>query len=263
MQRALKKDLEERFEVAPQFAHALDSAMKSAGVQPIVEDIYQKIEPRSAQKSKRKKRPKIVYRKKKKSDGRFALAFAVLALVSVGLVGWIWMSMNSKKPKTTQVTPPKKRKLKILKGGWTRFADLPDSGTAASEEPGNATTDAGPPAEKAAGVQPPARPGVRGKQPPKRRNVRPRRRRTAPSRVRPRRRSSARGLIVLRVLSKPSGAQVFLNGQAKGTTPASLRVKQGSSVRVMLKKKGYVAKTVTVRVNKSMTRNITLIEDLF
>lgn len=269
VQKALKKDVEERFEVAPQFAQALDEAMQSVGKQPIVEDIYQSLEPRGEQRSNRKKRPTIVYRKRKKPSGgrRFALAFAALALVSVALVGWIWMSIYLKKPEVVKRQPPKKRKIRVLSGGWNQFAAPPDSRAsgASLRDSGVAleaveSADAGQPESEG---RPSGSLKSQARKVPRGRRSRRLRRRRSRTRARTRARTSARPLIVLRVLSKPSGALVFLNGESKGTTPALLRVRRGNSVKVMLKKKGYVSKTITVRATKPMTRKINLIEDLF
>lgn len=39
--------------------------------------------------------------------------------------------------------------------------------------------------------------------------------------------------------SEPSGAEVFIDGQAKGVTPATIEVKTSDDVSIVLKKSGY------------------------
>ncbi len=48
------------------------------------------------------------------------------------------------------------------------------------------------------------------------------------------------------VNSTPPGAQVLVHGQVVGTTPATLRLPAGKSVRVQVKKPGFKTKSFTV-----------------
>ncbi len=161
----------------------------------------------------------------------------------------------------------------MLAGGWNKFAASADAGSQvpdhlAPPERTNAAEGGAPEtrtqiAQPNVRTSPRLRPKQRHRKPRNRRKTRPRKRHRRSPRARPKSRSLARPLILLRVLSKPTGADVYLNGKRQGKTPAALRVRRGSTVRVKLKKKGYVAKTISVRVNKTMTQKVTLIEDLF
>lgn len=62
------------------------------------------------------------------------------------------------------------------------------------------------------------------------------------------------------VNSSPAGAKVLVGGQVVGTTPATLKLPEGKSVRIKVKKDGYKTKsfTVTPRSGKSTKVSVKL-----
>lgn len=279
VQTAAHKEIEHRFPSAQAFSAALDTAMKEIGVQPITEDIYQNVKD-VAVPIKRQPRRAIVYRKKSSTGaGLWVWMFVGLAALSIGFVGWIWYSLNS--PATVKKKPPKRRKLILLKG-WDTPSEprkIPGLGTSLPDPETGAAPDAGTQAvsdqdptddesKKDTNLVAPGKdriPGGIKKQPSiptgRRKQPQPRRKTSPPPRVA--RTSPPSPLISLRLLSKPSGAEVWVDEQNRGKTPVSLRVERGRVVNIVLKKKGYVSKTLTVTPTRSTQQSVTLIEDLF
>lgn len=271
IQKALHKEVEHRFPNAQVFGQTLDAAMRSCNITPIAEDIYQDLKPAAGQKPGRKKRPPITYRKKEAPRvSRLVWVFAGLAALSVGLVVWMWMSLAKQRKAVAQKRPNKPRKVKLLKGNWGD-TKKPDAGIEtvvidSKSEDGDTKDSSGGSKSKVekrdSGDPPKIRKRPR-RRPSKRRKVRRKRRLVPPRRVKKTRPPAARSLIMLRLLSKPSGAEIWINGTKRGTTPKMLPVKPGRSIQVVFKKKGYVSKEISVTPRKATVRKVTLIEDLF
>ncbi len=263
IQRALSKDIEQRFPVAQVFGQMLDVAMKECGVSPIAEDIYQDLKASGGQPAKRKQRPAIQYRRKEKpKTSRLVWLFAGLAALSVGLVAWMWMSLAQQRKAAVRKQPPKRRKVVMLKGNWgpkPKPRKSIETVVVGSNDDTNNNDEPGKRLNSRDRVRAPSN----RRRPSNRRKVK-RKRRPAPSRRRSKPRSSgARSLIMLRLLSKPSGAEIWINDTKRGVTPKSISVPRGRSVRVVFKKKGYVSKAISVTPRKATVRKVTLIEDLF
>ncbi len=72
----------------------------------------------------------------------------------------------------------------------------------------------------------------------------------------------ARTSFRLHLKSSPAGADVFLAGQGKiATTPSTLQFLSGSEVTLIIRKDGYLTKSVRWRAEKHQRVNITLIPD--
>jgi len=66
---------------------------------------------------------------------------------------------------------------------------------------------------------------------------------------------STGGTGKIKVSSSPSGADIFINAEHKGRTPATVSVPSGS-VRVLVNKDGYLRYTTTVNVGAGQTKNL-------
>lgn len=65
----------------------------------------------------------------------------------------------------------------------------------------------------------------------------------------------------VRFNSSPAGARVFINGEDRGSTPATLELKRNKDYRVVVKKEGY--KDVTVNIDKEFTIGWPIIGNVF
>jgi serine/threonine protein kinase len=71
-------------------------------------------------------------------------------------------------------------------------------------------------------------------------------------------------MISLTIRSKPSGAEVLIDSVTRGKTPLTIRFSEGQSIRVMVKKEGFLSNHFTWTADtKSTIRDVTLAEDIY
>jgi len=103
--------------------------------------------------------------------------------------------------------------------------------------------------------------GGKGRKPSQRRIVR----RRTPSRsgYHRKRQRPIFSYVSLTIRSKPSRSEVWIDSVLRGKSPLMIRIQKGSTIKVRLKKEGFLSSTFVWKAKKSTKRYITLAENIF
>jgi len=68
-------------------------------------------------------------------------------------------------------------------------------------------------------------------------------------------------MAIIRVLSTPAGADVYVDGQLVGRTPLELPLPYGSELNVKVQRDGYADKTMVVKTESDQTIEVALVKN--
>lgn len=203
------------------------------------------------------------------------ITFGFLLTIALGYM-FVWMpAQRTRKPvkrvlgslppldrqSLTRGTPSKQppqasEPVAAIDAGTTQ--NIPD------EPPTEPTTQAPKPRRRVIRRRPVRRPKRRRRpaRRPKRRKTIKRKRPPRRKRIKPPRRRNASG-VLLTVITKPPGATVYLSGRAAGRTPFKKRIKRGQTFSIQVKKSGYITPRPSIwRATRNSLKSWNLIEDL-